>query len=435
VRRSVYNLVTDLGGGQVLLTNLLSRAVIQASQHQLAVLESLSGSTELSRLNADDREFISTLAQNLFLLPDGFDELEYIARMHREERASRGVKNLVVAPTMQCNMSCHYCFESRTGNAMCDSVQARLLESVAASLPKYELLHVQWFGGEPLLEIEQIEQLSRRLHQVASAAGKDYSAEVITNGHLLTADMAQRLVAVHVAEAQVTFEGMRNFHDKVRFLDGHEATFDRLVQNISEASRHLTVNVRVHVAPYNLNSVRELVDHLGEHIPEAITRLYFSPLFNYQAEGKLAQYLVDRRKFLSAKDFAPAQMELVAQAKRHGISTGDPLKGSYGLCLAMLEGTEVIGPTGAVTKCYLDINVAAKAHANLKAGTEVPEREEAWTDYDFAEDDGCRSCKFLPVCLGGCPSQRMYKADKQVVCTPLKFNFHQRMQLEYGSLH
>jgi uncharacterized protein len=434
VRPSVYNFVTDLGGGQVLLTNLLSRAVIQASQHQLAVLESLRGSTELSRLNADDREFISTLAQNFFLLPDGFDELEYIARMHREERASRGVKNLVIAPTMRCNMSCHYCFESRTGNAMCDSVQARLLESVAASLPKYEQLHVQWFGGEPLLEIEQIEQLSRRLHQVASAAGKDYSAEVITNGHLLTADMAQRLAAVHVAEAQVTFEGMRNFHDKVRFLDGHEATFDRLVQNISEASRHLTVNVRVHVAPYNLKSVRELVDYLGEHIPEAITRLYFSPLFNYQAEGKLAQYLVDRRKFLSAQDFAPAQMELVAQAKRHGISTGDPLKASYGLCLAMLEGTEVIGPTGAVTKCYLDINVAGKAHADLKAGTEVPEREEAWTEYDFAEDDGCRSCKFLPVCLGGCPSQRMHKADKQVVCTPLKFNFHQRIQLEYGSL-
>lgn len=434
MRLSTYNLVTDLGDGHVLLTNLLSRAVIQASEQQLALLESMRGSTELSLLNADDREFISTLARNLFLLPDEFDELEYIARMHREERTACGVKNLVIAPTMRCNMSCHYCFESRTGNAMCDSVQARLLESVAASLPKYEQLHVQWFGGEPLLEIEKIEQLSRRLQQVASAAGKDYSAEVITNGQLLTAEIAERLAAVHVVEAQVTFEGMRNFHDKVRFLDGHEATFDRLVQNISDASRYLTINVRVHVTPYNLKSVQELVDYLGEHIPKAITRLYFSPLFNYQAEGKLAQYLVDRRKFMSAQDFAPVQMELLAQAKRHGISTGDPLKASYGLCLAMLDGTEVIGPTGVITKCYLDVNVAGKAHADLKRGTEVPEREEAWTKYDFAEDDGCRSCKFLPVCLGGCPSQRMHKADKQVVCTPLKFNFHQRMLLDYGSL-
>lgn len=432
MRTSAYNLVTDLGDGQVLLTNLLSRAVIQASQHQLNLLECLSGSTELSRLSVQDREFISRLAQNLFLLPDDFDEMAYIARMHRQERAGRGVKNLVIAPTMRCNMSCHYCFENRTGSAICDTVQTRLLESVSASISEYERLHVQWFGGEPLLEVERIEQLSIRLQEVAASAGKEYSAEVITNGHLLTAEVAKRLAAVHVAEAQVTFEGMRQFHDKVRFLDGHEATFDRLVQNIAEASQYLAVNVRIHVAPYNLQSVRELVDYLGNNVSQAITRLYFSPLFNYQAEGKLAQYLVDRRKFLGAQDFAVAQVELVAQAKRYGISTGDPLKASYGLCLAMLEGTEVIGPTGSVTKCYLDINVAAKAHANLREGTEVPGREAAWADYDFAEDFGCRSCSFLPVCLGGCPSQRMHKADKQVVCTPLKYNFHKRMQLEYG---
>jgi len=431
VRHSAYNLVTELGDGSVLLTNLLSRAVLAADRSQLELLASLRGDVDIQSLNDDERSFVTALVENLFVLPDDFDELAHIRQMHQRERAGREVKNLVIAPTMQCNMSCHYCFENRTGKSICQAVQDRLVESTRLGLEAYESLHVQWFGGEPLLDVVVIEALSARFFELAQAQGKAYSAEVITNGYLLTADVARRLAAVHVREAQVTFEGMRPFHDKVRFLPAHEPSFDQLVANIRTASDFLDINVRVHVAPYNLHSVHELLEYLGANLSQHITRLYFSPLFNYQAEGKLAQYLVDRRKFLGAKDFAGAQVELVAKAKTYGLATGDPLKASYGLCLAMLEGTEVVGPTGAVTKCYLDINVASKAHSDLATGRKEPELEAAWTDYNFAHDADCRTCKFLPVCMGGCPSQRMHKADKQVVCTPLKYNFHQRMRMEY----
>jgi len=380
VRQSAYNLVTELGDGRVLLTNLLSRSVLAVSNAQRILMEQLTGEMDLAGFDELQREFIATLAQTLFILPDDFDELAHVRRMHQDARADVGVKNLVIAPTMQCNMSCHYCFENRTGPSMCPSVQDALFRHVSVGLAAYDSLHVQWFGGEPLLNLEMIETLSARFSDETVRQGKDYSAEIITNGVLLSEDAARRLAAVNVREAQITLEGMQTFHDKVRFTNEHGKSFDKILQNVASASPHLNINVRVHVAPYNLDSVHELIDHLGTSVAKSITRLYFSPLFNYQAEGKLAQYLIDRRKFMGAREFAEVQIELIRRANSYGIETGDPLKASYGLCLAMLHGTDVVGPTGALTNCYLDINVESKAHTNLIDGRFSPELKAVWTD-------------------------------------------------------
>jgi sulfatase maturation enzyme AslB (radical SAM superfamily) len=48
-------------------------------------------------------------------------------------------------------------------------------------------------------------------------------------------------------------------------------------------------------------------------------------------------------------------------------------------------------------------------------------------DYDNRSDPECVACSFSPICLGGRPAQRMLRAEKELVCSPQRFNFHERI--------
>jgi uncharacterized protein len=293
-------------------------------------------------------------------------------------------------------------------------------------------MHVQWFGGEPLLALEQIEEISFRLRQLTSRFGTVYSAEAITNGHHLSKENTKRLVDASVNRVQVTFEGSKEFHDKVRFDKKFiGSSFDLMVENVLSASELIDITARVHVAPYNLKSVRELLAYLREKgLNKAIKKIYFSPLFNYAAGvGSKRLFQVQPRKFLSSAEFAKTQTELVNLSNALDFSTGDILDVSFGLCTAMQHSSLVVSPSGLLTKCYLDIDQAGEAHASLGEVKSL-KTEKVWQEYDFSVDQECRECTFAPVCLGGCPKQNMTGADKSVICTPLKFNFHDRLILQ-----
>jgi len=434
VRHSRFNLCTEIGADEVLLTNLLSRTVLRTTRAQKELLDSLDGSVAYEELGPDERTLVAQFVSGRFILPDGFDEAAFIADSHVLARTSRRLKTIVIAPTMRCNMSCHYCFESKTTQCLSACLQDSLVERVSVDLAGYEGLHVQWFGGEPLLEIEAIRRLTAKLRGACETAGKSYSAEVVTNGVLLDAKIASDLADLGVGEAQITLEGAQRLHDKVRFTSGHEGSFERVLEGLRSASPFITINVRVHVAPYSFDSVLELLSVLAEReLQRCIGRLYFSPLFNYRTQDSKIQFRVEPRKFYGSQEFAASQIRLLEAAATLGFKTGDPLNASYGLCIAMLDGTEVFGPSGTIAKCYLDTNEPDKAFDNLQGSGKSEAVLQQWTDYDYRGDPECVACQFSPVCLGGCPTQRMHGADKGVVCTPLKFNFHERMKLAYGS--
>lgn len=431
LRQSSYNLVTPTPGG-ALVTNLLSRSVLELSADALRFLESIDASFDPARLARPERQFLETLVAGLYVLPEGFDEWEYVRQRHRMERDETSRFNLVVAPTMGCNMACHYCFEKHREERLGEGRDAALLEYVSVATKACDALHVQWFGGEPLLALEDIRRLSRRFMALMESAGKGYSGEIITNGFLLTEEVAAELSGLGVLEAQVTLEGMRRMHDRVRKQAGGGGSFDQMVANIEAASRHLEVTLRIHVAPYSLDSVRELLPYLaGLGMQQRLKKVYFSPLFNYRTAAIKGQFALEPRKFMGSAEFAAVQTELLALAIKLGFAVSDLLDVSYGLCTGVKTAGAVVSPDGSLSKCYLDVGDSASAHGAVDGSISRPEKLDWWDEYDFSGDDECRSCKFAPVCLGGCPKQNALQADKRTICTPLKYNFHERMRLQH----
>ncbi len=432
MKASRYNIFAPSANG-FLGVNLLSRTAIDLSSDSLRVFHDLAdGRLDLDGASSDPdiAEFMEALINGMFLVPTAFDELDYVRNRVATERFDESRLGLVIAPTMGCNFSCHYCFESHTDARLSEAACARVVEIVSDRLPGRENLSVQWFGGEPLLALDLIERLSGDFIRIARDCDAVYAATLITNGHALNRDVAIRMSQCGVVDAQITFDGDRPLHDRTRRERGGHGSFDQIIENIRSASDLLRFKLRVHVAPYNLESVFELLETLAvERLSEHIHELYFAPIFNYRSGMSTQAYAPDTRRFLTSEQFAQAQIDLIREAVDHGFRMTDPLDVSYGICTAVRADTLVVDPYGNLMKCYKDVGVATESFANTLNSVVQPRNERKWLDIDVPRDDECRDCSFLPVCLGGCTKQWQEGASKDVICTPLKFNHEARFRL------
>lgn len=422
MKASQYNLAIG-SGDRLRLVNLLSRSALTLSGSLAAEVKSkgLLGSHIPPALRSE-------LAQSLFIVPDNFDERELIRQRHLQDRASSEQLSIIVAPTIACNMSCHYCFEKREDGQLSSDTSASLLKLVSKHLGSYEGLHVQWFGGEPLLALDQIRHLSRELAAVADRAGKPYAAEITTNGVLMTPEVTAALVISRVTTAQITLEGAKRFHDRVRFGAGREGSFDRILENARQAAGQIEITARIHVAPYSVESVEQLLGDLAAKSMQGVfSRIYFAPLFNYKTGGSSEPFQVDDRRFLSSEAFAGVQASLTRAARSLGFAVSDALAGTYAICTAIDRSSLVVNPDGTLTKCYMDVGARDEVIGSVAEGVALTGAIEKWHSYDFAADPECERCTFLPVCMGGCPKQRIAGADKSVVCTPLKYNWREML--------
>jgi uncharacterized protein len=427
MKHSRYNLVVE-DGDRVLAVNLLSRAAIELSAD---AYQSFVTITTNDDSDDDTIAFRRHLAENLFILPNDFDELAYIKTQTMEARYDESQLGVVIAPTIGCNFSCHYCFENRTSGDLSDVAEEKIIALVRESIAGRTDLAVQWFGGEPLQSLPSIERLSLGFLRLAVQHDVRYAATVITNGYLMTAEVAEKLERWGVRSVQISLDGDRPLHDRTRFEEPGKGSFDRILENIRTASHRFEIKVRVHVAPFSVASVLGLIDTLAQRDMARHIELYFAPLFNYRAGMTSQPYAADGKRFMTAREFAAIQLPLLRSAKAHGFRTADPLASSYGICTAVRGSTLVVDPSGNLLKCYKDVGNAAEAYGNILDPTAANEPNRAkWMDIAIPRDEECGACDFLPICLGGCTKQWHEGASKDVICTPLKFNWRERLPLE-----
>jgi uncharacterized protein len=303
---------------------------------------------------------------------------------------------------------------------------------VRERLPGREHLSVQWFGGEPLAAISVIDSLSEAFMELATKENTTYAATVITNGYLLTSPVSALLARRGVQLVQITLDGDRSLHDRVRFQNRQQGSFDVILDNVRYASLQMSIKLRVHVAPYNLASVFSLLDTLAEEKMQShIAQIYFAPLFNYRPHMTGQPYATDGKRFMNARNFAEVQVQLLQKAAMAGFRIPDPLDVSYGVCTAVRESTLVVDASGSLVKCYKDVGVADQAIGTLAEGVTNGPMLQKWMDLPLPRDEECRACRFLPICLGGCSKQWQEQASKDVICTPLRYNSEEIIRLYF----
>ena len=193
------------------------------------------------------------------------DELEVLkdqVRKRYSDYAARTDKvlRLTLHVTSLCNFACPYCFQARRSGHMAQEVQDQVVRLTKAKLEQggYERMTVDWFGGEPLLAADIIDNLGHRLMYVAAQHGAGFSSNIHTNAYLLDQAMVDLLEGVNCRFAIVTLDGYGPEHDKTRYLHGGGATFERIIDNLSAIKTSMVLNIRSNLHAGNYESYKRL---------------------------------------------------------------------------------------------------------------------------------------------------------------------------------
>jgi uncharacterized protein len=213
--------------------------------------------------------------------PDGAVRADIDAFLRDQGAYSpRTVKSfsLTVLTSTACNLGCGYCFQNTaldpTGGdrplridrkRLRRSTIDRIVDFTADRMARAGLdrLYLLLFGGEPLLNPRGCLDLLER----AAPLGPGM-ATMTTNAVLLSPGLATELTAAGLRGVQVTFDGSRDDHDRIRVRHDGGATFDTIVRNVGRASEvtDLRWNFRVNVSHRNFDRIGELFGQLTDRV-------------------------------------------------------------------------------------------------------------------------------------------------------------------------
>ncbi|QNO13855.1 4Fe-4S cluster-binding domain-containing protein [Alkalicella caledoniensis] len=214
-----------------------------------------------------DEELISSLIKGGFMIDNQTDELELIRLNMLRSRYSSRIWQITIAPTMNCNFDCIYCFEKgyRDG-IMSKEVQDSVIKFIEQQAKYYDGVKITWYGGEPLLALNIIENITEKTKQICRDKNINYSASMITNGYNLNNYTCSRLKELDIKNIQVTIDGEENEHDKRRPLSGGGPTFKQILSNLAENVNIIPQTaLRVNADKDNINSIDKLLEALDEY--------------------------------------------------------------------------------------------------------------------------------------------------------------------------
>lgn len=395
---SIYNFEYLRSQDEYVIYNTYSKALISLSKSEFE---------QYSSLDFSDAELEKALFENRIVIENDFDEIGFLRYCHYKTKFSNKALHLIIAPTMDCNFGCPYCYENRRHGRMSQSVQDSIITFISNYLKNgTKLLEITWYGGEPLLCMEIIEPLARQIKRVAKDANCELKTFMVTNGYLLTAAIVELLDELGILKIQITIDGLAENHNKRRHLKNGEATFNKLVKNLELFSDSpIKVDVRMNVDKENAEDflpLKAMIDALGN---PNIT-IYPSPVENINKDT-----VNTVSSFMSFDEFESFASDVY---KKNGVisAISSVMNDRYCFCHAETENCFVIDEKGNCYKCwdqvgreeYSCFNIA---HPNDKNFKNIL----SFLSWDPFSDEKCGKCIFLPICFGGCKFHRINNLD------------------------
>lgn len=263
-------------------------------------------------------------------------------------------RSLAVELTSSCNQTCGYCYNAwrEDGGREVGALSTdALIAALDRLLTNVELDHVTFTGGEPFSRRDLFDIL-----EVCRARGVRF--QMISNGGLITDDLATRVARYRPLSVQVTLNAPDAvLHDEIVGGSGH---FDRTLRGIA-ALRNAGVRVVgcVVVSRKNAHVVGPTLDLFASIGVREISFSRFSP--SGYATKQLAELLPSRSEIVRA--LAAAE----DRAARHALTVrstmpippcvveyGEYPHVSFGQCPIGTDAQElVLGPRGEIRACTL----------------------------------------------------------------------------------
>lgn len=373
--------------------------IFNAATGAVAIMDS----DELTSLSPDQ---MLHLVENGFLIPEGMQEFEYyISKISILKKKKPDYFTII--PTTACNAKCFYCYEeSYCKKTIDDNSIHTIIEYLRKQLEHDAACVLDWYGGEPLLCIKQIDQIISVLKKDELLLNR-WSSSITTNGTLLSSDVVNHLVKDwHLKTAHITIDGTEDEHNKRKLvaLKPGESAYQKTYNGVYELlSAGVYVNLRIHLDRNNKGSFKEMLQELSGLFH--FENLHLFPTFLFPPEHKMPDnYIKDSEK---EELFYNVFKTLLESDYRISLRDMFPYPRLNG-CFATKPNTIVIAPDGSLHSCVQDFDINYHVETNK------------FCDFRYALDY-CRECKYLPICLGGCLYNRNIEHTVRTPCVRNRF--------------
>jgi len=409
-----------------------------AEDGRLVLWNTLSG--KITVFKPDDREPILALLQRKgfespkekvveylvargYLVRRGVDEFRQFQQLFGQEHYRTDALELILLASEDCNFRCTYCYEDFSRGTMIPEVREGIKNLVRKRIKKLNRLHISWFGGEPLYGWDAVQDLAPFFVGIAREYEVPFSANMTTNGYLLTPDVVDKLLSWQVRSFQITLDGLPEHHNHARVSRDGRPTFDKIFNNLKELARrdeNFQVLLRVNFDRVNSVGLSRFVDLLSQEFGNDSRFSLFM-----KAVGKWGGANDAKLDVCGSDEAASIQRDILAQARKQGIKVGslrDAARLGSKVCYAARPYNFLIGATGKVMKCTIvldksDYNVVGHLtpEGDLKLDSD---RMALWTEPAFEQDSQCRKCIVLPSCQGiSCPLVRIEENTQPCIST------------------
>lgn len=420
MKLSQYNLVQKIENNTVIY-NTLSAGILVLNKEYSEKYNTLSQTNNFENL---DEELKNALNKGKMILADEIDELELVQAHNNLQRFDENNLALTIAPTLACNFQCPYCYErGRDYHTMNEDITAATISYINEHAKNTDNLSIMWYGGEPLLAVDVIENITKGIENKANL---HYRAGIVTNGYLLNKAMALKLKHLNITEAQITIDGPPEIHNKRRKLPNGEDTFFTIFKNIAEVCDLLSITIRVNVDKENINNIEEILDYLDKYALNGKVGFYLAPVDNINGTCNVSTCF-------NSKEFSKEQMNFMKKNFKRGYVTVNIPHYTPGICCAISKTNIIIDPLGDIYKCWNEIGDHNSKVGNIKEGISLNSNYMQWINYDFLTDTKCKKCKLLPICLGGCPYKYIKTGKRE--CHPMKYKIKELVELKYKLTH
>lgn len=175
---------------------------------------------------------------------------------------------VVMNVSLRCNMACKYCFancEPETGGDMSEEVVKEIVKQMM-TMPKIDAATFEFQGGEPLLNLEAIEQCIEYANKLKPYTDMNLKFRVESNGTLVDEKVVKLLKETGM-EIGISLDGPKELNDQARVYSDGSGTFDDIWHGIELLwKNNLEMSGSVcTIGKHNVHHPREIVEFFSSY--------------------------------------------------------------------------------------------------------------------------------------------------------------------------
>jgi uncharacterized protein len=432
---SRFNVETKTDDNKIIICNTLTGAICLLEEKEYMFVKDKidQGTFTIDSTTLNENAILKNLLSGGIVIDETKNEILKALYLSNYAVYRSDHLDLRLLPTEDCNCRCIYCYESFEKGEMTDDTRNRVIQLLEKQAPRLKSLNIGWFGGEPLIAMKTIEEISHKILELKKKYDFKYTNHLTTNGYFLTEAIVRKLFSYEIKNIQVTLDGYGEKHDERKKLRSGKGTFDKIMKNLkmmASLEEDYQLTARINFDHENFESIKTLLEELKTifHNDKRFS-VFFRATGNWGGNNEISKINLvgnDKKENL--------QKELIKTFYGENSNSYQfPALNTY-WCYASFPHCYTVGSDGKLYKCTVhfsdEINQVGiiDEEGNLKLDVN---KISQWVS--CGDDENCSACFMMPSCRGkNCAASRII--NKKIFCPDIKNNIQAELVKYYNNL-